>query len=243
MAKIEYKNIQMRAPTYEKVKRAAEKLGLNLGQTIDWIMENQDKASQFGDRYAEMQRNLAKFQIENIELKGRLDELRRSKMTKKEREDEEYDAEHEKMREEYELTEKLGRKITTEEVRDKAIKLLKDRALLAWEVVPMKKVVEMREQGSIYLKEYAEKFYEHYSNNDPEYSEEMYANTMREKEFSRLSGSYVPRPIPQNHLMRFLVKWAEEELGHPFDTDFCHYEDDPENAPALMSSVFTSSGE
>lgn len=237
MARQKYRCLTVRAEVYDMLKQISEKLNLNLSRTVQWVIENPGKA----DFASNKSKELEEARTEIAELKGRLDELRRSKMTKREREDEEYDAEYEKMREEHELIQRLGRKITTEEVRNTAIKLLKDRALLAWEVVPMKKVVEMKEQGSIYLKEYAEKFYEHYSNNDPEYSEEMYANTMRQKEFDRLSSHYVPRPIPQNHLMRFLVKWAEEELGHPFDTDFCHYEDDPENAPALMSSVFTNS--
>ena len=72
MAKIEYKNIQMRAPTYEKVKRAAKELGLNLGQTIDWIMEHPDKANQFDAEHTRTKEELAKANLKIAELKGRL---------------------------------------------------------------------------------------------------------------------------------------------------------------------------
>ena len=243
MEKKRYKCLTVEESIYELLKRTAKQLNLPLGKTIKWIVDNPDKAYQFSERIAQMQRDSAKCQKENIELRARLDELRRSKMTKKEREDADFDEDYVPLGirlEEDKKREKEERKILKPEmVKSKVLDHIGD-ALLDWGLIDLEAFRNAGDKRGQILEEATQQFYEHYSTKDPDYSEEMYAKTYNVMEFYELSDKAVPNPIPKDHIGRFIVKWGEEELGHPFDTEFYHYEGSNESLP---SSVFTSSGE
>ena len=164
-------------------------------------------------------------------------------MTKKEREDADFDEDYVPLAirlEEDEKRRKEERNILKPEVVKNEVISHIEEAILEWEMIDMEAFRIAGDKKGQILKEATQQFYEHYAKKDPDYSEEMYANTYNTDEFYELSDRAVPNPIPKDHIGRFIVKWGEEELGHPFDTEFYHYEGSDESLP---SSAFTSLGE